>query len=237
MNRPLKSVTLIAAGVFAAGMVGGQVLGATQVSAATKHAKSHLRAKQTTGTGTATTTGKGTPHADGKVTAVNGNTITVQADNDPAGTTEYTKVTTIVLSSATTYRGTTTKASIVVGAYVVAEGTVSADGKTLTATSVGVGGPGGGHGARGAGHGGPHADGSVTAVNGNTISVKPDNDAAGSTEYTKVTTILLTASTMYEHGASKAAIVVGANIDAEGTLSSDGTTLTATQVGIHGNHA
>ena len=80
----------------------------------------------------------------------NGNTITVQADNDPAGSTEYTKVTTINLTDATTYQGSTTKAAIVVGAYVIAEGTVSSDGTTLTATSVGIGGPGGrgGHGGR-----------------------------------------------------------------------------------------
>lgn len=228
MHRTFIVASVVTAGVFGTGFLIGPFQGASPVSAATKHvtahAKAHANATRTAGTAT--------PHADGKVTAVNGNTITVQADTDPAGSTEYTGVSTIVLSSATTYNGTATKASITVGSYIVAEGTVSSDGKTLTATKVGVGGKGGpgGHGG-----GGPHADGKVTAVSGNTITVTPDADAAGSTEYTKVTTIVLTGTTTYGGSTTKASIVAGANIVAEGTVSADGLTLTATHVDVRGS--
>jgi hypothetical protein len=215
---------LVVAGILGTGYLVGQIQGTPLVSAASKHAKANTLKSHAASSST--------PHADGTVTAVNGNTITVKADNDPAGSTEYTKVTTIVLTNATAYKGSTTKASLVVGAYVVAEGTVSSDGTTLTATSAGIGGPGGGHGGP---HGGPHADGTVTAVNGNTITVQADTDPAGSTEYTKVTTILLTDTTTYDGATTKASIVVGSKIDADGTLSADGTTLTATHVGVRGS--
>ncbi|HEX6509310.1 MAG TPA: DUF5666 domain-containing protein [Chloroflexota bacterium] len=185
------------------------------------------------------TSQSGTPHADGTVSAVNGNTITVKADTDPAGSTEYTKVTTIVLTGSTKYDAgngttTTTKPTISSGQRIEAEGTVSADGTTLTATVVSVG----THGHGGSGQGGPHADGSVTAVNGNTITVQADNDPAGSTEYTKVTTIVLTSTTQYDNGpgnisTTQPTISTGQYIVADGTLSSDGTTLTATHVSVH----
>jgi hypothetical protein len=86
------------------------------------------------------------------VTAINGDTITIKADADQAGSGEYTSVTTILLTSTTQYDAgrdnstTASKASITVGSYISAEGTLSADGKTLTASSVGLrpNGPGGG---------------------------------------------------------------------------------------------
>jgi hypothetical protein len=94
------------------------------------------------------------PHADGTVTAVNGDTITVKADTDRAGSNEYTQVTTITLGSNTVYTGGASKASIKVGSHIIAQGTLSSDGKTLTATSVTVltGTPGSGgcpHGGQG----------------------------------------------------------------------------------------
>lgn len=232
----MRRSTIVASVVTATALGGAYLLGplqeASSVVAAGKHVTSHARARPHA-TGTTGTTRTATPHADGKVTAVNGNIITVQADNDPAGSTEYTGVTTIVLSDATTYSASTTRASIVVGSYIIAEGNVSSDGKTLAATKVGIGGQGGpgGHGRHGGG--GPHADGQVTAVNGNTITVAPDADPAGSDEYTKVTTILLTGTTTYDTGTTTASIVVGVNIVAEGTVSADGLTLTATHVGVH----
>lgn len=178
----------------------------------------------------------------GKVTAVNGNTISVTAQGDPRSTTAG-KVTTITLSSSTQvssgHDGTATRADIKAGVYVSADGTLSTDGTTLAASEIDVLPAGFTPGADGPGRDGgntPHADGTVTAVNGNTITVKADSDPAGSTEYTKVTTIVLTGSTTYGAGhdgtATKGSIVTGSYIVAEGTLSADGTTLTATQVGI-----
>jgi hypothetical protein len=89
------------------------------------------------------------PHADGTVTAINGDTLTISAGTDPTGTTEYTGVNTVVLTGATQYdaghdsTGTISKSSIKVGSYVIVDGTLSSDGKTLTATSLSInaGGP------------------------------------------------------------------------------------------------
>lgn len=236
MHKAFMAVSLLVAGTFTAGYILVQAAEPTPTFAASG---AHRGASQTTLRGQQTGQ-SATPHADGTVTAVNGNTITVKADNDPAGSTEYTKVTTIVLTSSTKYNAgngtTTTRPTISAGQYVVAQGTVSSNGTTLTATLVSVGTHGPGHG--GAGRGGPHADGTVTAVNGDTISVKADNDPAGSTEYTKVTAINLTSTTQYDNGpgsttTTRPTISVGQYIVAEGTLSSNGTTLTATRVSVH----
>jgi hypothetical protein len=199
------------------------------------HTSSATVQKRTSGTSNA-------QHADGTITAVNGDTITVKPDADQAGSTEYTAVTTINLTSSTQYRSgdtaTTTRPTISVGEYIIAEGTVSSDGKTLTATQVSVGQFGGGHGGPGR-VSGPHADGTVTAVNGDAITVKADADQAGTNEYTAVTTIVLTSTTQYngDHGSAgtttRPTITAGQYIVAEGTLSSDGTTLTATNISLH----
>ena len=74
-----------------------------------------------------------------------------------------------------------------------------------------------------------HADGTVTAISGNTITIAPDNDANNPNEYASVTTVQLTGSTQY-NGAGKSAVKVGSRILAAGTISSDGKTLTASQV-------
>ena len=236
MRKALIVASVFVAGTFATGYVLGQATSATpSFAAGGKHKQASGKTVRTRQTGQSAT-----PHADGTVTAVNGDTITVKADNDPAGSTEYTKVTTIVLTSSTKYNAgkgstTTTKPTISTGQYIIAEGTVSSDGTTLTATVVSVGTHGPGHG--GPGQGGPHADGTVTAVSGNTITVNADNDPAGSTEYTKVTTIVLTSTTQYNNGpgstsTTKPTISAGQYIVADGTLSSNGTTLTATRVSV-----
>lgn len=248
MHKPFIATSLVVASVVGIGLTGALVGGDTAGFAAGSGHK-HAAAK----TGRPHAAGKatrrhaagqsGTPHADGQITAVNGNTITVKPDADPAGSTEYKNVTTIVLSSSTQYRTgngstTTTKPTISVGQYIVAEGTVSSDGKTLTATLVSVGNGGPGHGGPGRASG-PHADGTVTAVNGDAISVQADADRAGSNEYTAVTTINLTGTTTYDTDrgntatTTKPTITVGEYIVAEGTLSADGKTLTATHVSLH----
>ncbi|GAC1512192.1 MAG: hypothetical protein NVS2B16_14740 [Chloroflexota bacterium] len=249
MRRPLIATTLVVAGTFGTGYLVGQIKGAAPSFAATtaaakKHTSSTTK-KLVTGRATqkqaaTSTTGK---HADGQVTAVRGNTITVKADADKAGSNEYTAVTTILLNGSTQYeagRGaaaSSTKPTISVGQSIVAEGSVSTDGTTLTATLVSVHTGGQGHG--GPGHASrPHADGTVSAVSGNVITVKADADRTGSNEYTAVTTINLTASTQYNAGRDSAAtttrpaIAAGDEIEAEGTLSNDGTTLTATRVSV-----
>jgi len=239
LNKPLIAITLLTAGTLGTGYVIGQIAGVSPSFAAGgthTHTASHsLRtnvANQPAGA-----------HADGQITAVNGDSITVTPDADRAGSNEYTGVTTINLSSATRYgagRGapaTATRPAFAVGQYLVAEGTVSADGKTLSATLVSVG--AGGHGPGGPGHMfGPHADGTVSAVNGDTISLKADTDQTGSSEYTAVTSVVLTSATMYDGGhdsapsTTKPSITVGEYLIAEGTVSNGGATLTATHVSV-----
>jgi hypothetical protein len=175
------------------------------------------------------------PHAEGQVTAINGNTITIKPFTKPNG--EQSSVTTIVLTGSTQYAApgdmSTTKNAIKVGSFVIAQGTLSADGKTLTASRVMVlpsAPPAGGFGVFDVS--GPHAAGQVTAINGNTITIKSSVNRAGVAG--TVTTIVVTSSTRYATGpemsATKAAVKVGSYVLARGTLSSDGKTLTATQV-------
>lgn len=108
------------------------------------------------------------PRAGGQVTAVNGSSYTVTGRGGAP--------TTITTSGATTYAnfdGTTaTATTIKVGSVIMAEGTLSADGKTLIAQRVtiapagmGTGGHGGhGHGGR-SGWGGPGDAGAPIAPN------------------------------------------------------------------------
>lgn len=248
MHRRFMAVSLLAAGAITFGYVATQGTHATSaLAAAKKTAKtSKLTSRQATAQTTATPTAghaarNTNPHADGTVTAVNGDAITVQPDADTNETNEYTKVTTIVLNSSTRYaagRGqtTTTRPTITTSQRIVAEGTVSSDGTTLTATLVMVG--SGGHGGHGGHQGGPHADGAIIAVNGDTLTVKADADTNETDEYTKVTTIVLTSTTQYDNGpgsttSTRPTFAVGQLIVAEGTLSADETTLTATRVSVH----
>ncbi len=242
MNKPLIAITLLTAGTLGTGYVIGQIAGVSPSFAAGgthTHTASHsLRtnvANQPAGA-----------HADGQITAVNGDSITVTPDADRAGSNEYTGVTTINLTSATKYAAghdaaaTATRPAFTVGQHIVAEGTVSADGKTLSATLVSVGADGHGPGGPGGpGHmSGPHADGMVTAVNGDTISLKADADQAGSNEDTAVTSVVLTSATTYDAGhdsapsTTKPSITVGEYLIAEGTVSNGGATLTATHVSV-----
>jgi hypothetical protein len=148
MKKTIFGVALLTVGVFGAGYTIGQIGGVAGSSAA---------AAVVTPTVTATSHADGgpgggamdAPHADGTVTAINGDTLTISAGTDPTNTTEYTGVTTVLLTSSTQYdmgHDSTTaagKPSIKVGSYVIVNGAVSSDGKTITASSLGInaGGP------------------------------------------------------------------------------------------------
>lgn len=148
MKKPIIVAALVITGVFGAGYTVGQIGGVTGSSAASTIA---------TPTTTQTTPDLGgpgggaqdAPHADGTVTAINGDTLTISAGTDPSGTTELTSVTTVVLTSSTQYDAghdsttTASKSSIKVGSYIIVNGTLSSDGKTITASSLGInaGGP------------------------------------------------------------------------------------------------
>ena len=160
MKKPIIVAALFVTGVFGVGYAVGQIGGVASSSAAgttptpttTQTAPNASRPDGAYGAPGAGGPGGGafnTPHADGTVTAINGNTLTISAGTDPSGTTEYTGVTTVVLTSSTTYdaghdsTATASKSSIKVGSYVIVNGTLSSDGKSITATSLGInaGGP------------------------------------------------------------------------------------------------
>ena len=109
------------------------------------------------------------PAAAGKVTAISGNTITI--DDQRAG-----KTFTVDATNATVVKDrdtASTVSAIVVGDMIGVEGTVS--GTTVTATEIHDG-MFGGHGGRG-GPGGPHGVmGTVSAINGTTLTVTDDHD-------------------------------------------------------------
>jgi hypothetical protein len=148
MKRTIIATALLVTGVFGTGIAVGQIGGIPGSSAASA-VVTPTTTQADTGGGDHGNGGQDTPHADGTVTAINGDTLTLSAGTDPSGTTEYTGVTTVVLTSATQYdaghdsTATASKSSIKVGSYVIVDGTLSSDKKTITATSLGInaGGP------------------------------------------------------------------------------------------------
>jgi hypothetical protein len=185
------------------------------------------------------------PRAGGQVTNISGNTYTVKPWSTPWG--QQSSVTSIVVNGSTKFaRGfgsAATQSDVKTGTYILARGSLSSDGKTLTATQVYIlpGAPG--HGAPFAHPIRPHADGIVAGISGNTVTLKADTGHFGFNESNPVKTVVLTDTTRYIAApgatAGKSAIKTGAFIVATGTLSSDGKTLTATRViiGGHGSWA
>src|SRR5579872_7082 len=233
MRKSAIIAALVAVVIFGVGYAIGQVRGATPGSAAGQAPLQLSGALAFDGFGFHGMFGG--PHAAGTVTAISGDTLTIKPFTGPRG--QSSAVTTVLVSSTTKYvsRPTTaaSQSSVKVGTFIVATGTLSSDGKTLTAQEVMIL-P---HGLKsgGLGHLGPDAGGQVTAVNGATITVKPFANRDGA--QSAVTTILLTGSTQYlapKGGATaaKSAIKVGVYIRAEGTLSADGKSLTASRVEI-----
>ena len=148
------------------------------------------------------------PVQGGVVTGVSGTTLTVTGFD---GTTH-----TIAVSASTRYQKAgqaATLADIAAGTSIAAEGTRNADG-SLAAVRVTIQ--------------VPRLHGQVTAVNGTSYTV---SDREGSTS-----TVVTSGSTTYSNADGTAATVsslkVGAAIDAEGSLSSDGKTLTALRITV-----
>jgi Domain of unknown function (DUF5666) len=147
------------------------------------------------------------PSSGGVVSAVNGNTITVTGRDSAAHT--------IVVSSTTRYQKagqTASLADITTGTSIRAEGTLS--GTTLNAQLVTID--------------VPRLDGQVTAVNGASYTIKGRNGTTYTVNATSSTTYLNADGTT----ATATIVKVGVNVNAEGTLSSDGKTLTALRVSV-----
>jgi hypothetical protein len=247
MRKSVIVVAVVAAAIFGIGYLVGQLRSAPSSSAAgvarsqsPQRVDSNWRGFRAGGidSGGGLHVFMSGPHAAGTVTAINGSSITIKPDaNLPAS---RQSVTTIVVDSNTKYSagpktgGTSPSlSSIKAGTFLLVTGTLSSDGKTLTATrvfilpsapSIGV-------------HieaGGPHASGTVTAIKGDTVTIKPDVAAWGDDATSSVTTVNLTGSTQYFAGpmatGSKSSVVVGSHIIVQGTLSSDGKSITASRV-------
>jgi hypothetical protein len=183
----------------------------------------------------------GGPHVAGAVTAIKGDTVAIKPDVATWGDDTTPSVATVNLTGSTQYfagpMATGSKSSVVVGSHIIVQGTLSSDGKSITASRVIILPAGAAVGVGGV-HvfaGGPHAAGTVTAVNGSSITIKPDTNRPD--EPQSVTTIVVTSSTQYFAGpksqgasATRSSIKVGSYVLATGTLSSDGKTLTAKRV-------
>jgi hypothetical protein len=174
------------------------------------------------------------PAAFGKVTAVNGDdiTITAQGKNSTTGTTYTVDATnaTITKRTAPTTQGakptstTITVSQVAVGDMLSVQGTVS--GTTITATSIndGQGGFGGGRGGMMGGRG-QGVMGTVTAVNGSTLTVTGKDGTtytvdASNANLTKMETITVSD------------VQVGDTVGVQGTVSGDSVTAKSVMDGI-----
>lgn len=166
------------------------------------------------------------PAAMGQVTAVSGNTVTVtdqktgttfSVDASSASIEKFSEPTTPPTGGTRPTGTTITVSQIAVGDTVMVEGTIS--GASIAATKI-IDGLGFGRGGRG--HMGEHgAIGTVTSVNGNTITLTGKNGTtyiveAGSSTFKKIT------------DSSLSEIKTGDTLRVDGTVS--GTTITAKNI-------
>ena len=194
----------------------------------------------TSGTSSTATTaaarGQHAPGVFGKITAISGDTITIESQKWAKGqgssstsstdTTTSTSYTVDATNAAITVgkQGSAptmgTISSLAVGDMIGVEGTVSGTSVTATKIMSGMmGGPGMGRG--GPGMGGRGTEGTVTAVSGNTITITKQD---GTTETIDASSA--TVSKMVTENVSD--IQVGERISADGTTS--GTTVTAKHI-------
>lgn len=171
------------------------------------------------------------PGVFGTVTAISGNTITVQSKAFArTGTTTTTPAVTYTVNAA---GATVTKAgaassisSIAVGDTVMVQGTVSGTSVTATKINDGVV-PGGMMGQRGNG-----VFGTVTAISGDTITVQSKGFEKSDSSTGTTTTYTVNASgatvTKANVASSVSAIAIGDTVMVQGTVS--GTSVTATKI-------
>jgi len=149
------------------------------------------------------------PRVSGVVTKADASTVTVTQYN---GTTR-----TVTVASTTRYERagqSVALADIATGTAIVAEGTATSDG-SLTAVRVTIR--------------VPSVSGQVTAVHSGSYTVAGHGDQTASTIATTGSTTYVTAN---GSPAAAAAVTTGVFIEAEGTLSSDGKTLTTQRITV-----
>ena len=169
---------------------------------------------------------RGMPGVFGKITAISGDTITIESQawnkTSSGNTTTYTVDATnaaITVGQKGSAPTTSTISSLAVGDMIGVEGTVSGTNVAATKITEGMGGFGMGRG--GPGMGGRGTEGTVTSVSGNTITITKQD---GTTETIDASSA--TVSKMVTENVSD--IQVGDRISADGTTS--GTTVTAKHI-------
>ena len=242
MKKPVMFGTGLAAAIFAGGYVVGQLHSPPTSSAANQTKSLALQRSAVGERGERWAHRFGGPRAFGKVTALSGpssDIVTIKPFVGPRGL--QFAPSTIKLTNGTRYysgrRSTTTADAVKVGVYVAARGTLSSDKKTLTASVImvlptGPTRPFAAHPRFTRRFEAPAAIGRVTAVAGNTISLR-----AGAFSWrvpSQVTTVVLTGSTRFFRNpfasTTRSAVKVGVLVAARGTVSKDGKTLTAQRV-------
>jgi hypothetical protein len=173
------------------------------------------------------------PAAVGTVTAVSGDTITLT--DKQSGTTYTVDATTATIMKQLSSSGTdqtdakptapttATISDIAVGDTLMVQGTVSGTSITATRIDDGVmrGGMGGGRGGFGGGNGGSGVSGTVTAVNGTTLTITGKNGTTYTVDGSSATASKIETITV-------PSIAVGDTVGINGTVS--GTTVTAKNI-------
>lgn len=235
------SATVTKAG--AASSVGAIAVGDTLMVQGTVSGDSVTATKIDDGVGGGMMGGRGgmQPGVFGTVSAISGTMLTVtskamvgpQGSNSSAAATTYT----VDASSATVMKNNATSSvsAIAVGDTVMVQGTVSGD--SVTAKTIrdgvvpqGVGQPGKGPGMPGQagaiaslkGNGEPVIGGSITAINGDTLTVTNKSNVTYSVDATNATIIVKNATS------SLASVSTGDNVVVQGTV--NGTSVTASSV-------
>jgi len=203
MTKSQKFITIPVLGALM--LVGGGIAGYTGLAAA-----------QSADTSSTTQTRPGrTPHVDGTITAIDGSTITITAEANHGGGT-YS----IDASGATITKDNASAplSSYAVGGKIWVEGTINGTSVTATKISNRPGFGPGGMGGHGKGHG---VMGTVSAVDGSTITVTDRDGTSYAVNAGSATVQKMVAGALSD-------VAVGDRIGVQGTVS--GTTVTATTI-------
>jgi hypothetical protein len=186
---------------------------------------SNLALAQSTGSGFSHGGGRGgaRPGVFGTVTAVNGDTITVQSKGFGQNSTQTTYTVDATNATVTKNNATSSVDDIAVGDNIMVQGTVS--GTNVTATSIRDGMSGTGNNRNGSGGG---IFGTVASISGTSITVTGRVASGGGTAPTY--TVDASSATVTKNGANSSVsdIAVGDTIMVQGTV--NGTSVTATTI-------
>lgn len=170
------------------------------------------------------------PAAVGTVTAINGNTLTLTEKVRPGDTPSQAKIFTIDLSGATVMKNnaTSSPSSIIVGDSLFVQGTVT--GTTIKATIVHDGEPEKGNRPMGGsgmmmnmnGNGQPVIAGTVSAINGTSITITNRSNVVYTADIAKAAISKNNATTTIQ------SVVAGDNVIVQGTI--NGTSVIASTV-------